>query len=109
MPVYQTGDDEYARWRVTNVLPQKQFGFVLVIASVPLGDLTSEQMRVLGELALAYGDGTVRVTPDQNLVFRWVPIGELRELTAEGRLPRPHEPDEGEVLVYRADHGMRSR
>jgi sulfite reductase (NADPH) hemoprotein beta-component len=37
-------------------------------------------MRVLGELALAYGDGTVRVTPDQNLVFRWVPIGELREL-----------------------------
>ena len=26
---------------------------------VPLGDLTSEQMRVLGELARAYGDGTI--------------------------------------------------
>ncbi len=30
------------------------------------------QFRVLAELARAYGDGTVRVTPTQNLVFRWV-------------------------------------
>jgi sulfite reductase (NADPH) hemoprotein beta-component len=80
VPVYQTGDDEYARWRVTNVLPQKQFGFVLVIASVPLGDLTSEQMRVLGELARAYGDGSVRVTPDQDLVLRWVNSCDVRQL-----------------------------
>jgi len=80
VPVYQTGDDEYARWRVTNVLPQKQFGFVLVIASVPLGDLTSEQLRVLGELARAYGDGSVRVTPDQDLVLRWVNSCDVRQL-----------------------------
>ena len=32
-----------------------------------------QQMRVLADLSLAYGDGTVRVTPTQNLVFRWVP------------------------------------
>src|SRR4029453_6530546 len=37
-----------------------------------LGDLTSAQMRVLGELSEIYGDGSVRVTMDQNLVFRWV-------------------------------------
>jgi sulfite reductase (NADPH) hemoprotein beta-component len=65
---------------VTNVLPQKQFGFVMAIASVPLGDLTSEQMRVLGELARAYGDGTVRVTPDQDLVLRWVNACDVRQL-----------------------------
>jgi sulfite reductase (NADPH) hemoprotein beta-component len=47
---------------------------------VPLGDLTGEQMRVVGELARAYGDGTVRVTVDQNFVFRWVSVGDLREL-----------------------------
>ena len=35
--------------------------------------------------------------------------GQPRELAAERRLPRAHEADEGEVLVYRADHGMRSR
>src|SRR3954469_18488179 len=36
-------------------------------------------------------------------------VREPRELAADRRLPRPHEADEGEVLVYRADHGMRSR
>jgi len=47
---------------------------------VPLGDLTSAQMRVLGELSRAYGDGAVRVTPDQNLVFRWVNACDARQL-----------------------------
>ena len=80
VPVFQAGDEAYVRWRVTNVLAQKQFGFVMAIASVPLGDLTSEQMRVLGELARAYGDGTVRVTPDQDLVLRWVNACDVRQL-----------------------------
>jgi sulfite reductase (NADPH) hemoprotein beta-component len=80
VPMLQPGDEAYARWRATNVRPQKQFGYVLATATVPLGDLTSEQMRVVGELARAYGDGTVRVTPDQDLVFRWVAIGDTREL-----------------------------
>jgi len=80
VPVFQAGDEAYARWRVTNVLAQKQFGFAMAIASVPLGDLTSEQMRVLGELARAFGDGTVRVTPDQDLVIRWVNACDVRQL-----------------------------
>src|SRR5258706_9646737 len=80
VPVFQAGDDEYARWRATNVRGQKQFGFVMAVASVPLGDLTSAQMRVLGELARAYGDGAVRVTPDQDLVIRWVNACDVRQL-----------------------------
>ena len=60
--------------------PQKQFGYVMAVATVPLGDLTSEQMRVLGELARAYGDGTIRVTPDQDLLFRWVNTCDVRQL-----------------------------
>ena len=80
VPVFQAGDDAYARWRATNVHPQKQFGYVMAIATVPLGDLTSEQMRVLGELARAYGDGTIRVTPDQDLVLRWVNACDVRQL-----------------------------
>jgi sulfite reductase beta subunit-like hemoprotein len=80
VPVFLPGDEAYSRWRSTNVRPQKQFGYMIATATVPLGDLTAEQMRVAGELARAYGDGAVRVTVDQNLVFRWVPIGELREL-----------------------------
>ena len=80
VPLFHTGDEEYERWRVTNVRPQKQFGFVMAVASVPLGDLTSEQMRVLGELARAYGDGTIRVTLDQDLLFRWVNACDVRQL-----------------------------
>jgi sulfite reductase (NADPH) hemoprotein beta-component len=80
VPVLLSSDEAYQRWRITNVRAQKQFGYVLATATVPLGDLTSEQMRVIGELADAYGDGTVRVTVDQDLVFRWVSVGALREL-----------------------------
>jgi sulfite reductase beta subunit-like hemoprotein len=80
VPVFMPGDEAYVRWRATNVRAQKQFGFATVTATVPLGDLTSEQMRVLGELSQAYGDGTVRVTPDQDLMFRWVTIADVREL-----------------------------
>ena len=80
VPVFQAGDEIYARWRGTNVHAQKQFGYVMAVASVPLGDLTSDQMRVLGELARAYGDGTIRVTPDQDLLFRWVNVCDIRQL-----------------------------
>src|SRR5258706_317565 len=101
VPVFQAGDEAYARWRVTNVLAQKQFGFAMAIASVPLGDLTSEQMRVLGELARAFGDGTVRVTPDQDLVIRWVNACDVRQLyrrlAAKG--PARRSPDVVERLI----------
>ncbi len=80
VPVFQAGDEAYARWRTTNLRPQKQFGYVMAVASVPLGDLTSEQMRLVGELARAYGDGTIRVTPDQDLLFRWVNTCDVRQL-----------------------------
>ena len=36
-------------------------GYALVTATIPLGDMSAEQMRVLADLADAYGDGTVRV------------------------------------------------
>jgi sulfite reductase beta subunit-like hemoprotein len=80
VPILQTSDEAFTRWRTTNVRPQKQFGFAIVVATVPLGDLTSEQMRVVGELARAYGDGTIRVTPDQDVFFRWVNATDVRQL-----------------------------
>jgi sulfite reductase beta subunit-like hemoprotein len=79
-PLLQIGGDRYAQWRETNVRAQKQFGFTIAVVTVPLGDLTSAQMRVIGDLARAYSDGTVRITPEQDLVFRWVNAGNLRAL-----------------------------
>src|SRR5437762_4644825 len=80
VPLFQAGDEAYAQWRSTNVRPQKHFGYVIAIATVPLGDLTGEQMRVVGELSRAYGDGSVRVTVEQDLLFRWVNAYDVRQL-----------------------------
>ena len=80
VPLLDVTDTAYARWHTTNVTRQKQPGFAMVMATIPLGDLSSAQMRVVGELASAYGDGTVRVTLDQDLVFRWVKESDVRAL-----------------------------
>jgi len=68
------------RWLATNVRPQRQHGFAAVTVTLPLGDVTSDQLRVLADLARAYGDGTVRITRGQDLLLRWVPEAELAEL-----------------------------
>jgi sulfite reductase (NADPH) hemoprotein beta-component len=71
-PRVNSTPQEFANWSRTNVRPQKQAGWSMVVVATVLGDLTSAQMRLIGELASSYGDGTVRVTADQNFVFRWV-------------------------------------
>ena len=68
----QTVDDPFVRWGQTNVAPQKQAGYHHVTVRLPLGDMTAGQMRVLADLAEAYGDGTMRLTVEQNVLFKWV-------------------------------------
>jgi sulfite reductase (NADPH) hemoprotein beta-component len=84
--------EEFVAWSRTNVRPQKQDGFSIVIVTTVLGDLTSAQMRLLGELSEVFGDGAIRVTMDQNLLFRWVRTGNVeafyKSLAAAG-LARP--------------------
>ncbi len=79
---------QFWSWLRTNVRKQKQRGYSTAAATVPLGDLTAGQMRVLAQLASAFGDGTARVTSEQDLLFRWVPNAELskvhRRLAAVG-------------------------
>jgi len=79
-PVTLVSSEALARWARTNVRPQKQEGFSIVTAMLPLGDVTGEQLRLLADLALAYADGTVRVTHDQDLLFRWVPTNAVSDL-----------------------------
>ena len=70
----QTLPDAYVRWTRHNVRKQRQAGFVMVTARLPLGDFTAGQAQVIADLAEAYSDGTVRLTIDQNILFRWVPV-----------------------------------
>ena len=71
-PELATTAADFARWKRTNVRPQKQEGYSTVTVTIPLGDFTGQQMRVLADLAGVYGDGLVRVTQEQDLLFRWV-------------------------------------
>lgn len=62
------------------VHPQKQAGFHWVGVSVPVGQLTSKQLRRLAELAEHYGSGEVRMTVWQNLIIPNVPEGYVETL-----------------------------
>jgi len=64
--------DSYVRWMRSNVSRQRQNGYCHVTVRLPLGDFTAGQMRVLADLAEAYGDGTMRLTVEQNVLYRWV-------------------------------------
>lgn len=65
-------DGAYIAWRATSVVDQKQAGYVAVYVRLDLGDITSEQMRALGRIIDEIGDGTVRLTIDQNILVPWV-------------------------------------
>ena len=69
-----------AAWERTNVRPQRQEGFVTALVTVPLGDLTSAQLKAVAQLTRAYADGTVRFTREQDLLLRWVRREDLSAL-----------------------------
>ena len=50
-PRVNAAPQEIADWARTNVRPQKQAGWSMVTVATVLGDLTSAQMRLIGELA----------------------------------------------------------
>jgi len=74
------GDGAFARSKRTNTLAQTQKGYHLATVKLPLGDASAEQLRSLADLARKFGNGTVRATNQQNLLFRWVPTKKLYEL-----------------------------
>ena len=78
-----TRDIGFERWRKTNVYAQRQPGYVTVTVSLPLGDITANQLRKLADLARTYVRETVRTTVEQNMVLRWVSEADLPALYAE--------------------------
>ncbi|MBT6146706.1 MAG: nitrite/sulfite reductase, partial [Gemmatimonadetes bacterium] len=75
--------DGFALWHQTNVYKQLQPGHVVVTIALPLGDLTSDQMRDLAAVTRRYVKDTVRLTVEQNIVLRWVSEADLPALYAE--------------------------
>jgi sulfite reductase (ferredoxin) len=78
----------YDQWAQTNLYQQRQSGYYLATVTCPLGDLTSDQMRALADIAARYAGGNARTTVEQNIVLRWIPhdktVDLYRELAALG-------------------------
>jgi sulfite reductase (ferredoxin) len=73
-------DREFQAWYDHNVYGQRQAGYAAVTVALPLGDITSDQLRSLADIARKYTRETLRSTIEQNIILRWVPEGDLPEL-----------------------------
>jgi sulfite reductase (ferredoxin) len=107
-PMLPTMNGDYSHWLSTNVSRQKQSGYFFVNATLPLGDFTSQQMRILGDLATSFADGTIRVTAEQNLVFRWVPKDAVPELYRQLAAAGMGLPDAGTIADVTSCPGAES-
>src|SRR6202521_324558 len=74
------GSESFQRWVKTNTRPQKQEGYTVVTIALPLGDITSNQLRSLADIARRFTKETIRSTVEQNIVLRWVSQSDLIEL-----------------------------
>lgn len=73
----------FEMWRRTNVVRQKQEGYVAAVTKLFMGDLTAEQMLHIADLAERYSNGNIRTTINQNMVIRWVPESRIADLYAD--------------------------
>ena len=73
----------FADWMASNVMPQSQPGYAVATVCLPLGDLTSEQMRALANIARRTNGGLARTTVEQNIVLRWISQADLPGLYSD--------------------------
>jgi sulfite reductase beta subunit-like hemoprotein len=79
-PAPQTGDAAFAHWLRTNTYEQRQAGYFGATIQLPLGDVSSSQIRVIADLAEECGAGAIRTANDQNLMIPWIPGDRLEKL-----------------------------
>ena len=68
--VAEPKDLNYERWKLTNVFPQKQAGFVSIGVKVTLGDFDTDQARALADLVSKFANDEIRFTLRQNILIR---------------------------------------
>lgn len=78
-------DPAFLKWRETNVHKQSQEGYNSVFVTLPLGDIYTHQFAGLSKIARNFAGGRLRTTPDQNILYRWVPDGYLFDVWSELR------------------------
>lgn len=69
----------FESWRKTNVYRQRQPGYAAATVTLPLGDVSADQLRGLADIARRFVRNTLRTTMEQNILFRWVSENDLPE------------------------------
>ena len=68
----------FETWKSTNLIPQKQEGYVAIGIKVLLGDFYTDKARLLADLVEKYAAGEIRLSLRQNILIPFV----KRELVA---------------------------
>jgi len=97
--------DGFDQWRQTNVYPQRQAGYAVVTVTLPLGDMSSQQARALGDIARHYCGDNLRTTVEQNMVLCWVSEGDLVDLYKDLQAIGLGEPGAGTIVDVTACPG----
>ena len=79
---FYKADPAYRAWAVTNLAAHRSDQYAIVTVSIKAhgqtpGDATSDQMRVLADLAEAYGHGDLRISHEQNVILPHVHKSDL--------------------------------
>ena len=59
----------FEAWKSTNIIPQKQEGFVAIGIKVLLGDWYTDKARLLADLVSGYAAGEIRLSLRQNILI----------------------------------------
>jgi sulfite reductase (ferredoxin) len=73
---------KFEAWKKTNVISQKQDGFLGVYVKLPLGNLSSKRARQFADIVDRYAATELRVTVNQGYLLRYVRPEALRPLFA---------------------------
>ena len=64
--------EDFDRWKSTNLVPQKQEGYVGIGIKVLLGDFYTDKARQLADLVAEYAAGEIRLSLRQNILIPYV-------------------------------------
>ncbi|MFS4456535.1 nitrite reductase [Maribacter sp. 2304DJ31-5] len=67
-----TDTEAFEKWKSTNIVPQKQEGYVAIGIKVLLGDFYTDKARLLADLVQQYAAGEIRLSLRQNILIPYV-------------------------------------
>ena len=100
--VHAGHDDAWTRRDVLGVHDQKQAGLRWVGACIPAGRLFAADFDAMADVADAYGDGSVRLTVDENVVFPGVAKAKVGAMLADPLFARFPVPVDGALSLTTA-------